>query len=188
MCKTSYFQIIDICVRSNQLLKYNRIKVLQIKRNNRILKITHYSHISDLNSLLKRPPNRQNSKKSRFWGQIERKRGPKPLISNRNYFLWVWGRVFHFLLFSNFWPLKRWSFLKTTHLQLWKKSPSRLYLKIDPKIEFWPIFFSKLKILIISYKIQKNLQQSAQNSIFGIRLEIGRFFHYFWLEPGGRLC
>ena len=125
----SYFQKIDKCVRSNQSLIYNGIKVLQIKHNNKNLKITHFAHISDLNSLLKRPQNRQNSKKSRFWGQIERKWGPKPHKKKRNFFLRVWGRVFYFLLFSNFWPLKRWNFLKTTHIQLWKKSPSRWLLK-----------------------------------------------------------
>ena len=68
----------------------------------------------------------------------------------------LWGRVFHFLLFSYFWPLKSLRVLKITHIQLRKKSPSRLLLKRGSKMTK-KHFFSKNR------KIQKKC------SFFGYR-------------------
>ena len=134
-----YFQTLIIATRLKQVFTF---------RLHNFLKITHFTHVLSLNSLLKTPRNHQNIKKLRIYAQIARKWGPKPHILIHEAFLRVLRRVLHFLLFSYFWPLKSLYTMKTTHISLRKKSPSASLLKNGSK----PTknhFFSKIR------KIQK---------------------------------
>ena len=76
----------------------------------------------------------------------------------------VWGRVFHFSLFSYRTPLKSLYTLKITHIQLWKKSPSRLLLKRGSKLTKNDLFSKKTqnseKMQFFHVSTVKNGQQA----------------------------
>ena len=144
----SYFQKIDIGVRSNQLLKYNGIKVLQTSYDTQISKITHFAHIPSLNSLLKRPQKRQNSKKIR---DFEPRLRENEALNHKSWTLalfYGFGGVFSTFYFSSYFcPLKSLRVFESHPYSTLKKVTSRLLLKIDPKTGFWPFFqrFGKVK-------------------------------------------
>ena len=62
----SYFRKLDKTSRSNQLFKRNANKVLRTSYDNPNFKITHFTHILSLNSLVKRPKNAKIAKSRDF--------------------------------------------------------------------------------------------------------------------------
>ena len=135
----------------------------------------------------------------RFWAVNVKATKPeiKPQTPNRGAFLWVWGRVLHFLLFRTFDPLKAYTLWKSHHPYSKWENPhltciSLILLTIDPKTGSFDVFFffefHKAGYTNISVRLCFRID-CAINTVISHNRPQEEFWidNFLWLTTGGVL-